>query len=115
MSGSTTTPQGRSLATTGPTDWTLPRASGCPSWALTRWCAAPSRAGHAGAILAEHARLLELGATSTCWDQYWSWFEPNYNTSADGSPDEGDRLLEVGRAIHALVRSKDPRAPSPAR
>ena len=45
-----------------------------------------------------------------CWDQYWSWFEPNYNTSADGSPDEeGDRLLEVGRAIHALVRSKDPR------
>lgn len=62
------------------------------------------------AILAEHARLLELGATSTCWDQYWSWFEPNHNPSADGAPDEeGDRLLEVGRAIHALVRSKDPR------
>ena len=35
---------------------------------------------------------------------------PNYNPSADGAPDEeGDRLLEVGRAIHALVRSKDPR------
>jgi hypothetical protein len=62
------------------------------------------------AILDEHARLLDLGATSTCWDQFWSWFEPNYNPSADGAPDtEGDRLLEVGRAIHALVRSRDPR------
>ena len=62
------------------------------------------------AILAEHARLLELGATSTCWDQYWSWFEPNYNPAADGAPDEeGDRLLDVGRAIHAMVRRNDPR------
>jgi hypothetical protein len=62
------------------------------------------------AILDEHARLLELGATSTCWDQFWSWYEPNYNPSADAAPDaEGDRLLEVGRAIHDLVRSKDPR------
>ena len=56
------------------------------------------------AIVAEHARLLDLGATSTSWDQFWSWFEPNYNPSADGAPDEeGDRLLEVGRALHTLV------------
>ena len=62
------------------------------------------------AILAEHARLLDLGATSTCWDQYWSWFEPNYNPRADGAPDEeGDRLLEVGRAIHGMVHDRDPR------
>ena len=67
-------------------------------------------AGMREAILAEHARLLDLGATSTCWDQYWSWFEPNYNPAADGAPDEeGDRLLEVGRAIHELVRGKDAR------
>lgn len=62
------------------------------------------------AILAEHARLLDLGATSTSWDQYWSWFEPNYGPHVDGRADEeGDRLLDVGRAIHALVRSRDPR------
>jgi hypothetical protein len=62
------------------------------------------------AILAEHARLLDLGATSTCWDQFWSWFEPNYNPAADGAPDEeGDRLLEVGRTIHKMVHDRDPR------
>ncbi|WP_404383040.1 hypothetical protein LL946_17670 [Knoellia locipacati] len=62
------------------------------------------------AILAEHERILDLGATSTCWDQFWSWFEPSYNPSADGAPDEeGDRLLDVGRAIHDLVRSRNPR------
>lgn len=62
------------------------------------------------AILAEHERILDLGATSTSWDQYWSWFEPNYNPSADGAPDEeGDRLLDVGRAIHDLVQRRDPR------
>jgi hypothetical protein len=62
------------------------------------------------AILAEHARLLELGATSTSWDQFWSWFEPNFNPAADGPPDaEGDRLLDVGRRIHAMVRERDPR------
>lgn len=62
------------------------------------------------AILAEHARLLDLGATSTCWDQFWSWFEPNYNPAADGAPDEeGERLLEVGRAIHRMVHDRDPR------
>ena len=61
------------------------------------------------AILAEHERILGLGATSTSWDQFWSWFEPNYNASADGEPDEeGDRLLEVGRALHALVRRNNP-------
>jgi hypothetical protein len=61
-------------------------------------------------IIAEHARLLDLGATSTCWDQYWSWYEPNYNPSADGAPDEeGDRLLDVGRAIHELVHERNPR------
>jgi hypothetical protein len=62
------------------------------------------------AILAEHERILGMGATSTCWDQFWAWYEPNYNPSADGAPDEeGDRLLDVGRALHALVQSKDPR------
>ena len=66
--------------------------------------------GMRDAILEEHARLLDLGATSTSWDQFWSWFEPNYNPSADGPPDaEGDRLLEVGRAIHAMVHGRDPR------
>ena len=37
------------MATTGPTDWTFCRASVCPSWALTRWCAARcSRRGCGG-------------------------------------------------------------------
>jgi hypothetical protein len=62
------------------------------------------------AILAEHARLLDLGATSTSWDQFWSWFEPNYNPAADGAPDqEGERLLQVGRAIHEMVHNRNPR------
>ena len=60
--------------------------------------------------LKEYAQILELGATSICFDQFWSWFEPNFSPHRDARPDaEGDRLLEFGRAAHALSRSKNPR------
>ncbi|GAB4066148.1 hypothetical protein GCM10028777_17860 [Angustibacter speluncae] len=66
--------------------------------------------GWRAAALAEYERLLDLGATSVCFDQFWSWFEPNFSEHRDARPDaEGDRLLELGRDAHALVRSRDPR------
>lgn len=66
--------------------------------------------GWRAAALAEYERLLDLGATSICFDQFWSWFEPNFSEHRDARPDaEGDRLLELGRDAHALVRSRDPR------
>jgi hypothetical protein len=59
--------------------------------------------------LREYAHLLELGATSICFDQFWSWFEPNFSPDRDAPADaEGDRLLEFGRAAHALIRSRNP-------
>lgn len=66
--------------------------------------------GWRAAALAEYERLLDLGATSICFDQFWSWFEPNFSEHRDARPDaEGDRLLELGRDAHALVRSRDAR------
>lgn len=67
-------------------------------------------AGWRDAALAAYAHLLELGATSICFDQFWSWFEPNFSAHRDGRPDaEGDRLLEFGRRAHALIREHNPR------
>jgi hypothetical protein len=66
-------------------------------------------AGWREAALAEYRRLLDLGATSICFDQFWSWFEPNFSTHRDARPDaEGDRLLEFGRDAKALVRARNP-------
>lgn len=66
--------------------------------------------GWRAAALAEYERLLDLGATSICFDQFWSWFEPNFSEHRDARPDaEGDRLLELGRAAHDLVQARDPR------
>lgn len=62
------------------------------------------------AALEEYARLLDLGATSICFDQFWSWFEPNFSPHRDARPDaEGDRLLELGHRAHTLIRGRDPR------
>jgi hypothetical protein len=67
-------------------------------------------AGWREEALKEYAHILELGATSICFDQFWSWFEPNFSPHRDARADaEGDRLLEFGRAAQALVRSKNPR------
>lgn len=56
-----------------------------------------------------YAHLLELGAASICFDQFWSWFEPNFSTHRDARPDaEGDRLLEFGRNAKALIRARNP-------
>jgi hypothetical protein len=66
--------------------------------------------GFRKAVEAEYERMLDLGATSICFDQFWAWFEPNYSPSADGSPDEeGERLLELGRTLQALVHEHDDR------
>lgn len=59
--------------------------------------------------LRQYARLLDLGANSICFDQFWSWFEPNFSEHRDARADaEGDRLLEFGRNAKALIRSRDP-------
>ena len=58
--------------------------------------------------LKAYAHLLDLGATSICFDQFWSWFEPNFSKHRDARPDaEGDRLLEFGRKAHALIRERN--------
>ena len=59
--------------------------------------------------LREYGHLLDLGASSICFDQFWSWFEPNFSESRDARPDaEGDRLLEFGRNAKAMIRERDP-------
>jgi hypothetical protein len=59
--------------------------------------------------LKAYAHLLDLGATSICFDQFWSWFEPNFSKHRDARPDaEGDRLLEFGRDAHAMIRARNP-------
>ncbi len=60
--------------------------------------------------LREYAHLLDLGATSICFDQFWSWFEPNFSKERDAPPDaEGDRLLEFGQEAQAMIRARNPR------
>ena len=59
--------------------------------------------------LKAYAHLLDLGATSICFDQFWSWFEPNFSKDRDARPDaEGDRLLEFGSEAHAMMRQRNP-------
>lgn len=59
--------------------------------------------------LKAYEHLLDLGATSICFDQFWSWFEPNFSKHRDGRPDaEGDRLLEFGRKAKELIRGRNP-------
>lgn len=58
--------------------------------------------------LREYAHLLDLGATSICFDQFWSWFEPNFSEHRDARSDaEGDRLLEFGRNAQAMIRERN--------
>jgi hypothetical protein len=60
--------------------------------------------------LREYAHILDLGATSICFDQFWSWFEPNFSRDRDAPPDaEGDRLLEFGATAHTLIRERNPK------
>lgn len=59
--------------------------------------------------LKAYEHLLDLGATSICFDQFWSWFEPNFSKYRDARPDaEGDRLLEFGRKAQAVIRERNP-------
>jgi hypothetical protein len=59
--------------------------------------------------LREYAHILDLGATSICFDQFWSWFEPNFSSDRDARSDaEGDRLLEFGRRAQAMIRARNP-------
>lgn len=59
--------------------------------------------------LKSYEHLLDLGATSICFDQFWSWFEPNFSRHRDARPDEeGDRLLEFGREAQARIRARNP-------
>ncbi|MGH2558658.1 MAG: hypothetical protein ACRDJH_06310 [Thermomicrobiales bacterium] len=47
--------------------------------------------------LENYRRLLDLGATSICFDQFFTWNEPNFSPERDGRPDaEGEKLLEFG-------------------
>ncbi|TDE11188.1 DUF6259 domain-containing protein [Jiangella asiatica] len=59
--------------------------------------------------LQAYRRLLDLGATSICFDQFSAWPEPNLNPTADGRPDEeGERLLAFGNRARALIRTASP-------
>lgn len=59
--------------------------------------------------LREYSHLLDLGATSICFDQFWSWFEPNFSPNRDARADaEGDRLLEFGRTAQEMIRQRNP-------
>jgi hypothetical protein len=58
--------------------------------------------------LEQYRHILDLGAKSICFDQFWSWFEPNFSDARDARPDaEGDRLLEFGRAAQEMIRARD--------
>lgn len=62
------------------------------------------------AALKAYEHLLDLGATSICFDQFWAWFEPNFSKHRDGRPDgEGDRLLELGQKAQAMIRARNPK------
>lgn len=65
--------------------------------------------GWRDAALAQYDHFLSLGASSICFDQFWSWFEPDHNPAFAGhSDEEGDALLDFGRRAHALVRRHHP-------
>lgn len=54
--------------------------------------------------LENYRRLLELGTTSICFDQFFPWNEPNLNPERDGRPgDEGEKLLEFGERARELI------------
>ena len=54
--------------------------------------------------LENYRRLLALGATSICFDQFFPWNEPNLNPERDGRPgDEGEKLLEFGERARELI------------
>lgn len=59
--------------------------------------------------LAEYRRLVDLGAHSICFDQFFPWNEPNFNPERDGQPaEEGDRLLDFGRQARDLIQAANP-------
>ena len=56
--------------------------------------------------LEEYRRVLELGATSICFDQFFIWNEPNYNPARDGRPnEEGEKLLAFGERARELIHA----------
>jgi hypothetical protein len=60
--------------------------------------------------LDQYRHFLQVGATSICFDQFWSWFEPNFSAHRDARPDaEGDRLLQFGREAKKMIRERNPR------
>jgi hypothetical protein len=59
--------------------------------------------------LDEYRKLIEMGANSICFDQFFAWDDPNYNPSRDGRPDEeGEKLLEFGGQARAIIHAHDP-------
>lgn len=59
--------------------------------------------------LESYRDLLDLGATSICFDQFHIWNVPNFNSTRDGRPDEeGDRLLEFGERARDLIHAARP-------
>jgi hypothetical protein len=59
--------------------------------------------------LREYAHLLDLGATSICFDQFGAWPAPDYNPTHDGRPnEEGEKLIEFGERARALIHAANP-------
>lgn len=59
--------------------------------------------------LEEYQKILAMGATSICFDQFRAWPEPNFNPAVDGRPDEeGEKLLEFAQAARELIHHANP-------
>jgi hypothetical protein len=59
--------------------------------------------------LEEYRKILELGATSICFDQFRAWPEPNFNPAVDGRPDEeGEKLLMFALEARRLIHARNP-------
>jgi hypothetical protein len=66
--------------------------------------------GYRAEGLAEYRTIQEkYGPVSICFDQFNAWPQPDYNPGGDGRPhEEGERLLDFGRAARAIVHAADP-------
>ena len=59
--------------------------------------------------LDNYRRLLALGATSICFDQFFPWNDLNYSAKRDGRPNaEGEKLLEFGERARELIHAFNP-------
>lgn len=59
--------------------------------------------------LESYQQLLDMGATSICFDQFFPWNDLNYNPERDGRPnEEGEKLLKFGEDARTLIHASNP-------